>query len=365
MTAASAAAFDRLAGRVIVAGFDGCDLPGDLVSELGDGALGGIVLFRRNIGDRRQVAALLEEARAAAPPASPPIAAVDQEGGRVVRLGEPLTVLPAARAIGAAGRPDLTEQAGALVGAELCALGFTMNLAPVLDVDTNPASPVIGDRSFGPEPAPVIEHGLAFARGLRSGGVWPCAKHFPGHGDAGVDSHRALPRVDHDGERLERVELEPFRAWARAGLGPVMTAHVVYAALDPDHPATRSSRILVGVLRERLRFVGAVLSDDLEMGAVSDSGGAAETALLASRAGVDGMLVCRDPAVRHEVRTILARAARSEPALASRLERAGAALAALARPPGPARAADWIGSDTHRREQARILEALEAEGARP
>lgn len=357
--------FDRLAGRVIVAGFDGHDLPQDIRGELTAGGLGGIVLFGRNVDSHLQVAALIEEAGAAAPAEAPPVVAVDQEGGRVVRLREPLTVLPPARTLGRLNRPDLTEEAGRLVGAELRALGFTLDLAPVLDVDTNPASPVIGDRSFGPEPAAVVGHGLAFGRGLRAGGVFPCGKHFPGHGDATLDSHRALPRVEHDRERLEQVELEPFRAWARAGLGPLMTAHVVYPALDPDRPATVSSRILRGVLRERLRFQGPLLSDDLEMGAVSAVGGAPEVALLALRAGADGLLVCRDATLRAEVRTALARAASSDPADAARLERAAAALATLARPPGPARPLEWIGSGDHRSEQARILEVLAAGGAAP
>lgn len=350
--------FDRLAGRVIVAGFDGHELPGDLRAELAAGALGGIVLFGRNVESHLQVAALIEAARAAAPSAAPPVVAVDQEGGRVVRLREPLTVLPTARAIGAINRPDLTEEAAALVGAELRALGFTLDLAPVLDVDTNPASPVIGDRSFGPDPAAVVGHGLAFARGLRTGGVFPCGKHFPGHGDAAVDSHRALPRVDRDRERLERLELEPFRAWARAGLGPLMTAHVVYPALDPDRPATCSPRLLRDLLRGRLRFRGALLTDDLEMGAVAGIGGPAAAAVAAIGAGADGLLVCRDPAVRQAVRAELARTARSEPALAARLETAGAALASLGRPPGPARPAAWIGSEAHRRLQERVLDAL-------
>jgi beta-N-acetylhexosaminidase len=357
--------FDRLAGRVIVAGFDGHELPDDVRAELAAGALGGIVLFGRNVASHLQVAALIEAARAAAPAEAPPVVAVDQEGGRVVRLREPLTVLPPARTLGRIDRPDLTEEAGRLVGAELRALGFTLDLAPVLDVDTNPASPVIGDRSFGPDPDLVVGHGLAFARGLRAGGVFPCGKHFPGHGDATLDSHRALPRVEHDLERLERVELEPFRAWAWAGLGPLMTAHVVFPALDPDRPATCSPRILRDLLRGRLRFRGVVLSDDLEMGAVNEVGGAPAVALAAIGAGADGLLVCRDAAARGAVRTALARAARSDPATAGRLEKVGAALASLGRAPGPFRPADWIGSDGHRRLQERVLGALARGAAAP
>ncbi|HUT77114.1 MAG TPA: glycoside hydrolase family 3 N-terminal domain-containing protein, partial [Polyangia bacterium] len=162
--------------------------------------------------------------------------------------------------------------------------------------------------------------------------------------------------------RLEQVELEPFRAWARAGLGPLMTAHVVFPALDPDRPATCSPRILRDLLRKRLHFHGALLSDDLEMGAMHEVGGAAAAALAAVGAGADGLLVCRDADVREAVRTTLARTGRSDPALAERLERAGTALASLGRPPGPSRPASWIGSDAHRRLQERVLGAL-AQGA--
>ena len=161
----------RLAGRTIVAGFDGHDLPPDIAAELGQGMLGGIILFKRNVGSPAQVAELLAAARAAAPPAAPPITAVDQEGGRVVRLRAPLTVLPPARRLGELDDPAVTRDAGRLVGRELGALGFTLDFAPVLDVDTNPDSPVIGDRSFGAAPELVIRHGLALARGLIDGGV--------------------------------------------------------------------------------------------------------------------------------------------------------------------------------------------------
>jgi beta-N-acetylhexosaminidase len=350
---------ERLAGRTIVAGFDGPALPRDVAQELSRGALGGVILFRRNVERPDQVAELLAAVRATAPADAPPLAAVDQEGGRVVRLRAPLTVLPPMRRFGELDDPELTRSAGRLVGRELGAVGFTVNFAPVLDVDTNPDSPVIGDRSFGGDPELVIRHGLALARGLIDGGVWPCAKHFPGHGDATLDSHLSLPRVDHGMERLAAVELAPFAAWSYAALGPVMTAHIVFPALDPARPATASTAILGGELRERLGFTGPVFTDDLEMGAITELGGAAAIAVASLAAGADGLLVCHSAEVRAAVREALARAAAADPAIAARLAEATERLATLASPPATAAGLDWIGSAEHRRDQAELLRALE------
>jgi beta-N-acetylhexosaminidase len=354
---------ERLAGRVIVAGFDGVSSPEDVLGELSDGALGGVILFKRNVEDPDQVAALLDECRRSAPDEQPPLALVDQEGGRVIRIREPLAVLPPARRFGELDDPDLTSEAGRLVGRELCSLGFTVDCAPVLDVDTNPDSPVIGDRSYGGTPAEVVRHGLAFGRGLREGGVHPCAKHFPGHGDAALDSHRSLPRVEHGRDRLEAVEMEPFRAWARTGLGPVMTAHVVYPALDPEGPATASAEIIKELLKGRLACRAPVLSDDMEMGAIAEIGGAAALAVRAIEAGVDGLLVCRLADARLAVREALTREAREHPAFQRKLERAAARLSTLAHPPGKSPGPSWIGSDEHRRARQALLGKLGAERA--
>jgi beta-N-acetylhexosaminidase len=337
----------KLAGRAVIAGFDGTSLPEDVAALLGRGALGGIVLFKRNVASVQQVAALIAAARSAAPRGREPVVAVDQEGGRVARLKEPLAVLPPARSIAALDDPDLTRSAGRLVGLELSALGFTLDFAPVLDVDTNPASPVIGDRAFGASAETVIRHGLAFARGLREGGVLPCGKHFPGHGDAAVDSHLALPRVELPADRLRAVEMAPFAAYAAARLGPIMTAHVVYPALDPDAPATASREILTGELRGRLKFEGAVLTDDLEMGAVSQVGGPPAAAVRALRAGADGLLVCRGREVREAVVEAVAREAAGDAAFCRRLEEAVSRIAALRMEGGRALRPDWLRSEEH------------------
>jgi beta-N-acetylhexosaminidase len=352
----------QLAGSVIVAGFEGAAPPPRLLEEARDGALGGVVLFKRNVASPEQVAELVGELRSVAPVGAEPLFAIDQEGGRVVRIGEPLTVLPPARLFGAVHDPQLTRLAGELVGRELRALGLTVDFAPVLDVDTNPNSPVIGDRSYDPTPERVVRHGLAFARGLFGGGVHPCGKHFPGHGDASLDSHLTLPRVEHDLARLEAVELTPFRAWCREDLGPLMSAHVVFPALDDGGPATLSRKILTGLLRERMGFAGAVLTDDLEMGAIGELGGAPRAAVTALVAGADGLLVCRGEEIRGQVRDELARAAVDDADVAGRLEQAAERLRPLATPPGGDVDLAWIGSPEHEKQRNDVLSRFGARG---
>lgn len=345
----------KRAGRLLLVGFDGAELPAHIAKRLENDALLGIVLFKRNVESPEQVASLNEAARRAAPASRPPVVAVDQEGGRVVRLRHPLTVLPPARVVGARDNPEQTRKAGRLVGRELAALGFTLNFAPVLDVDTHPASPIIGDRSYGKDADTVTRHGLAFARGLLQGGVVPCAKHFPGHGDADLDSHSALPIVSHSRGRLEGVETAPFSAWVRAELGPVMTAHVVYPALDTE-PATLSRRIIEGELRERLGFSGPVLTDDLEMGALDRFGGPGAVAVRAVNASADGLLVCRSPEHIEAVTDALAEEAAGNADFALKLDKAAQRLDCLRRI--PACDASYIGSSAHAAEAREVTDAF-------
>lgn len=336
---------EKRAGRLVLAGFEGTALPPEIRKKVEADALLGIILFKRNVESHLQVAELNETARRAAPEGRPPVVAVDQEGGRVVRLRAPLTVLPAARMFGALDNRELTRKAGVLTAKELSAVGFTLNFAPVMDIDTHPASPVIGDRSFGPNPASVIRHGLAFAEGQQEGGVFPCAKHFPGHGDAAVDSHLALPTVSHSIERLQSLEMRPFAAWIAAGFGPVMTAHVMYPALDPTYPATLSSVIIEETLRKGLGYKGPVLTDDLEMGALASFGGPGGAAVQAVKAGADGLLVCRHLAHIDAVIDALAKEAADNSDFRARLDRADERLSSLRRL--PAGDPSFLSSDIH------------------
>jgi beta-N-acetylhexosaminidase len=328
---------DRIAhaaGKVLIVGIPARELPDELRDLAGRGALGGVILFKRNLGSLGEVASLVDRLHDACPASEAPLVAIDQEGGRVARLGAPLVALPPMRVLGEIDDPDLTRRAARVLGAQLRALGIGVDFAPVLDVDTNPANPVIGDRAFGRDAAIVARHAIAFAEGLAESGVIACGKHFPGHGDTDLDSHLALPRIAHPRERLERVELAPFRA-ARGKVPTIMTAHVVFDAIDPTVPATLSRPVIEGVLRGELGYDGVIVSDDLEMKAVADRWGVAPSAVLAIAAGCDALLICATPSLALEAHRALIDRARVDGAFAARLEEAAARVAALPRAPRP------------------------------
>jgi len=222
------------------------------------------------------------------------------------------------RALGRIGDPALTTRAARALARQLAAMGFTMNMAPVLDVDTNPENPIIGDRSFGATPDLVIHQAAAFSDGLLSGGLLSCGKHFPGHGDTDEDSHLALPRLRHPRERLDAVELAPFRA-AAGRIPALMTAHVVFEGLDPGIPATLSRRVITGLLRQELRYDGVVISDDLEMKAVSERWGIADAGVGAIEAGCDLLLVCSSVDDFLATHAALVRRAEGDPGFEARL----------------------------------------------
>jgi beta-N-acetylhexosaminidase len=281
---------DAIVGQVITTGIPGPRLDVATRRALELLGPGGVVLFARNIED---VAQLRELTAALHALPSRPLVAIDHEGGRVTRLGPPLTQFPAAAAVGRSGT-EATYAVGRAMGLELASLGIDVDYAPVLDVDSNPANPVIGDRAFSSDPTAAAALGLAFMRGLQSAGIRPCGKHFPGHGNTDRDSHLEQPIVRRDRAALDAVELLPFRAAIAAAIPLLMTAHVLYPALDPDNPATLSPLILGGLLRRELGFGGVVVSDDLAMRAISDRMPVADAAVAALRAGVDCVLVCHD-----------------------------------------------------------------------
>jgi beta-N-acetylhexosaminidase len=288
---------DRDVAGLFCVGFHG-KTPSPEVLELVRRGVHGVILFGRNVEDAEQVAALVAELKRAA--GRPLLVSIDQEGGRVARLRAPqgFTELPPMRALGETGDAGLVFEAGALLGRELRAVGVDQDYAPVVDVDTNPANPVIGDRAFSRDPSVVARLGAALAHGLQSAGVAACAKHFPGHGDTSQDSHKDLPRLPHARARLDAVELLPFRALATAGVASVMTAHVVFEALDPRRPATLAPAVM-RLLREDVGFDGCAVSDDLEMKAVAEHFPLEEAAPGAVAAGVDALLVCHTAAVQH------------------------------------------------------------------
>jgi beta-N-acetylhexosaminidase len=212
------------------------------------------------------------------------------------------------RQLGRAQDPQLVERVGRLLAYEVRAMGFDWDFAPVLDVDTNPKNPVIGDRAFSTEAGEVARLGVALATAMEQAGVASCAKHFPGHGDTTQDSHHTLPRLPHTLERLRKVELLPFRAYAQAKLASVMTAHVMFDALDPSVPATMSEKVLTPILRSELGFMGVLVSDDLEMKAIADHYSVEEATVRGVLAGVDLFLVCHHAQVQRRAIEALARA---------------------------------------------------------
>jgi beta-N-acetylhexosaminidase len=329
---------DVLCGQLLLGGFAGTELSASYRTALGRGHRAGAILFRRNLGDLEAIWGLTRSLTEAAGSGSPPFVAVDQEGGRVARLGAPVLGLPPMRVLGRHDDVGLTRRAAEQLGRELGALGFNLDFAPVTDVDSNPDNPIIGDRAFGSDAEVVSRHAEAFIAGLQAVGVLACAKHFPGHGDTIVDSHLELPVVAHGRERLAAVELRPFRAASAARVAAMMTAHVVYRALDPTTPATFSRAICSRLLREELGFTGVLFSDDLEMGAVSRHQPIEQAAVAAVGAGCDVLLVCSDEALGARAHEALVRRAEGDEAFRERCrEAARRSLGArLGHPPRPA-----------------------------
>ncbi len=321
----------RLAGSLLVTGFDGPKLSERTERALARGERAGVILFRRNAPDVASIASIAAAVQAARAPEEidPLLVAIDEEGGRVSRLPPPEVKLPPMRLVGRIKSSDLARRAGFAVGARLRALGVNLDFAPILDVDSNPQNPVIGDRSFCSDPGVVATLALAFADGLRDGGVLPCGKHFPGHGDTDKDSHHDLPVLTHDRARLDAVELAPFRAACRAGIESIMSAHVVVRAFDPDVPATLSSSMMTDLLRTELGFGGVLVSDDLEMRAVAASFPVEESAIRAVRAGCDLLLVCSDEDLADRAHGALAREIEASPAFAERAKAAATRVRAM------------------------------------
>ncbi|RAV06604.1 beta-N-acetylhexosaminidase [Paenibacillus sp. YN15] len=281
-------------GQMVMCGFDGTQPSEGILRLIRDYRVGGIIYFRRNIGSAAEVAGLSRRLREAnhAAGGAPLWIAVDQEGGMVARIDRDVSPVPGNMALGAAGGADLAYEAARISGVELRQLGISLNFAPCVDVNNNPANPVVGVRSFGEDPELVAVLGAAAIRGYQETGVSACAKHFPGHGDTAADSHHELPLVPHSRERLEQVELPPFRQAILAGVDAIMTAHVQFPACDPSGvPATLSPSILGGLLRRELGYEGVIVTDCLEMNAISQTVGVGRGAVLAVAAGADMVLV--------------------------------------------------------------------------
>ena len=291
----------RHVGQLLVAGFGGCTVPPELRSLAREWDLGGVILFGRNVEAPEQVAELAFETQALARDV-PLWVSVDQEGGRVARLRAPFTEWPPMAGLGCRGDAGLAERFAAALADELSAVGVTLDFAPVLDVynaNADPVDHVIGDRALSSDPDDVGRLGRVIIETLQRNGIAACAKHFPGHGETWADSHKELPIVEHPPERLREHEMAPFRAAIAADVATVMTAHVMYPALDDVRPATLSRTIVDGILRRELGHRGLIVTDDLDMGAITGSFTVEQAAVRALDAGCDTVLVCGDSIERH------------------------------------------------------------------
>jgi beta-N-acetylhexosaminidase len=341
---------EREVARMFAVGFPGTAVPPQMRDLIARG-VGGAVLFKRNYASAQQLAELCGELKTLAD--QPFLICADQEGGRVIRFGPPFTQVPSMRRIGGTRDAEFTRQIGRLLARELRSANIDMDLAPVLDVDTNPANPVIADRSFGRTPQLVSEMGVAFIEGMQSEGMAACGKHFPGHGDTSQDSHQDLPRVAHGIDRLEAMELPPFAAAARAGVATIMSGHVIFEAIDRDYPATMSRPVLAGLLRQRLGFEGVILSDDLGMKAVAAHYPLEEVLIRGANAGIDQFLMADDANDRHRAIDLLTRAVRRGDVPSETIGAANRRLERLyqgyVRPPCRGPVSPVIGCDEHRR----------------
>ncbi len=290
MSPGTSVELERLAAATVFPGFPGLEPPDWIRRRLEQG-LGGVVLYARNAESGEQLARLTSALRDVSPGV---LIAIDEEGGDVTRLEAATgSSYPGNAALGAVDDVELTETVAAAMAADLAEVGVNLDFAPVADVNTNPQNPIIGIRSFGSEPELVARHVAAFVRGLQSRGVAACAKHFPGHGDTYEDSHLELPTVALDADTFFAQALPPFRAAIEAGAASIMTAHILVPALD-SVPATTSRRILHELLREELGYDGLVMTDALEMRAISATIGEDEGAVQALAAGADALCLGHD-----------------------------------------------------------------------
>jgi beta-N-acetylhexosaminidase len=351
-----------LVGQLIVGGFAAGGLSPTFAKELAGKRRGGAILFKRNLPGVPEAADLCAAILEAAPRDLPPFIGVDQEGGRVRRLSAPALELPPMRELASFGDLDLVMSAARAVGNELGAIGFNLNFAPVLDVNTEAENPAIGDRAFGSDARTVMRFGVAYVRGLQHANVLACGKHFPGHGDTRADSHLELPVVSHPRARLDQVDLPPFRAAIGAGVASLLSAHVVYERIDEGVPATLSRSICASLLRAELGFEGVLFSDDLEMKAITSRWPIEDAAVEAVWAGCDAVLVCSDEEAQARVHEALTRAAEKDARFRDRCAEAAARVLRLRRlcPPRPITAKEGLSAIVGGAASREIVERIAA-----
>lgn len=282
-------------GQLVLVGMEGTEPDEHTRKLIETYHVGGFIFYKDNIQNSDQALALfnrLKEDNSVNP--VPLLLGVDEEGGRVTRMPKDFAKIPTAASIGSTGDPKAAEAFYGIIGDELSGFGLNLDFAPVLDVNSNPDNPVIGDRAFGNTPERVSEMGLAAMKGLSDKGVIPVVKHFPGHGDTSVDSHLGLPVVNHDLQRLKKLELVPFKAAIEGGADMVMIAHLLLPKLDPDHPSSFSKAVIHDLLREEMGYEGVIVSDDMTMGAITENYSIEQAAVEFIAAGGNIVLVGHD-----------------------------------------------------------------------
>ncbi|UWG99302.1 beta-N-acetylhexosaminidase [Dehalobacter sp. DCM] len=282
-------------GQLVMAGIDGYENDDHSKSLIEKYHVGGFILLGQNIRDAGQMLNLVNSLkRTNGVNTIPLFLAIDEEGGRISRVPEEFAKIPSCQTIGQINNSQLSYQIGSIIGEELKSFGLNMNFGPVLDINSNPKNPVIGDRAFGSTADIVTKLGLQTMLGLQAQNIISVVKHFPGHGDTSVDSHVGLPMVENDLTRLNNFELLPFAAAIQNKVDVIMVAHILLPRIDPVNPASFSSAIISEVLRTQMNFDGVVITDDMTMGAIIKNYDIGEAAVKSINAGSDIVLVCHD-----------------------------------------------------------------------
>ncbi|MDR7857268.1 beta-N-acetylhexosaminidase [Tissierella sp.] len=280
-------------GQLIVVGFDGSSINEEAIEFIEDLKVGGFILFSRNIIDENSVLGLLNNLKEANSNNDIPLLlSIDEEGGMVSRLPKSFVKLPDAMTVGNKNDEEISYGFGKMLGDRVKALGFNTNFAPVLDINSNPNNPVIGNRAFGTEVNQVVSSGIQVMKGIRESGVIPAVKHFPGHGDTNIDSHINLPIVRKDMDELKFFELLPFISAIEEDVEMIMVAHILYPEIDKDYPATMSFEVIQRTLRDELGYDGVIVSDDMTMGAIVKNYTLEDGVLQFIKSGGDIALIC-------------------------------------------------------------------------
>ncbi|MGH4140798.1 beta-N-acetylhexosaminidase [Clostridium sp.] len=284
---------DEKIGQMLLVGIEGYDLNEDTESLLQKSKVGGVILFTNNIQETSQLLKLLNSLKSENLKNKIPLfLSVDEEGGRVTRMPVEFKKFPTNKAIGKINDETLSYNIGGAIGNEIGSLGFNMDFAPVLDVNSNPNNPVIGNRSFGANVSTVSTLGIQTMKGIQSQNIIPVVKHFPGHGDTSVDSHMGLPSVNNDLKRLKSFELKPFVEAIKNNADAVMIAHILLPNIDKENPSSMSKIIIADILRKQLKFKGVIITDDMTMGAITKNYNIGGATVKSVKAGADIVLVC-------------------------------------------------------------------------